>query len=254
MARIAIIIPACNEEACLDRVLRELLAGVDREKFVVAVGVNDSTDRTAEIARGHGVIVGQTEARGYGHGCQAAIEAVRKAVPEVRAYLFMAGDGANHPADLGGLVEAYENGAALVLGMRTGQWRNWSVMTPPHVVANLVLGAWCGLLTGRWFADLAPFRLIERQLFERLALREMTVGWTIEAQIGAALLAAEICKVPVRERRRLAGRQKVSGVTWRRSLTIGLRILAAGWRARRRFAHRPAPRGLPGSEILPSQS
>jgi GT2 family glycosyltransferase len=49
--RIAIIIPACNEEACIAAVLEELLATIDPAKCVVAVGVNDTRDRTAEIAR-----------------------------------------------------------------------------------------------------------------------------------------------------------------------------------------------------------
>ena len=45
----AIIVPACNEAACLGAVLDELLAAVDPEKFVVAVGVNASSDATARF-------------------------------------------------------------------------------------------------------------------------------------------------------------------------------------------------------------
>ena len=73
-------------------------------------------------------------------------------------------------------------------------------------------------------------------LFEAIAPQEMTFGWTIEAQIGAAVLGARIREVPARERSRIAGEQKVSGVTWRRTLMIGFRIFAAGWRAHYRFA------------------
>ena len=235
-SRIAIIIPACNEEACLAPVLEELLAGIDREKFLIAVGVNNSTDRSAEIARRYPVVVAETEARGYGHGCQAAIEAVNEACAEVTAYVFMAADGASDPADLRGLVAGHEQGHAMVLGTRTTQRKNWRAMTFPHVLANFLLGSWCGVLTGRRFSDLAPLRLIERRLFETLAPREMTFGWTIEPQVGAAMLGAAICEVPAHERVRLAGEQKVSGVTWRRSFSIGCRILMAGWRARVRYA------------------
>ena len=46
------------------------------------------------------------------------------------------------------------------------------------------------------------------------------------------------------ERRRLSGQQKVSGVTWRRTLAVGCQILAAGQRTRRR--HRPSPASGPG--------
>ena len=99
-SRIAIIIPACNEEACIGPVLEELLTVIDREKFIVAVGVNHSSDRTAEIAQQYPVVVAETARRGYGHGCQAAINAVVETFPEVEAYCFMAADGASDPADL----------------------------------------------------------------------------------------------------------------------------------------------------------
>jgi glycosyltransferase involved in cell wall biosynthesis len=249
--RIALIIPACDEEACLGPVLDELLAALDPEKFVVAVGVNGSSDRTAEIARARGVWVAETPQRGYGYGCQSAIDLVAAAVPAVRAYIFFAGDGASDPHDVRKLVDAYEEGYTFVLGARTGQLRNWRTMHISHVIANFAVALWCGLLAGRWFKDLAPVRLIDRRLFETIAPREMTFGWTIEPQIAAAKLGAAICEVPARERPRLAGTQKVSGVTWRRTFLIGCRILAAGWRARVRFHRaRSVESSLPQKELV----
>ena len=233
--RFAIVIPACDEEECIGRVLDELFAVIGREKFVVAVGVNGSEDRTAAIAREHGALVAETRQRGYGYGCQAAIDLVTTAVPQVRAYIFFAGDGASDPQDVRTLVKAYEQGYTFVLGARTARLRNWRTMRVSHVIANFLVALWCGVLAGRWFKDLAPVRLIDRELFETIAPREMTYGWTIEPQIAAARLGAPICEVTASERPRLAGRQKVSGVTWRRTFAIGCRILAAGWRARARF-------------------
>ena len=233
--QIAIIIPACDEEPCLGRVLDELLATLDREKFVVAVGVNGSSDKTAEIARNRGVWVAETPERGYGYGCQSAIDLLGAVVPQVRAYIFFAGDGASDPRDIRALVDAFERGYTFVLGARTAQLHNWRTMRLSHVVANFAVALWCGALAGRWFKDLAPLRLIERRLFEAIAPREMTFGWTIEPQIAAARLGAAICEVPASERVRLGGTQKVSGVTGRRTFAIGCRILAAGWRARMRF-------------------
>lgn len=236
--RIGIIIPACDEEPCLPRVLEELLPGLDPATYAVAVGINGSTDRSAEVARRYPVTVAETKARGYGFGCRAAIEALKREHPAIEAYLFFAADGASDPHDLPALVKAHEEGYAMVLGARTASCRNWRAMSLPHVLANFALGLWCGALTRRWFTDLAPHRLIERELFETIAPREMTFGWTIEAQIAAAMLGAPICEVPAHERERLAGEQKVSGVTWRRTFWIGCRIVAAGWRTRLRFAHR----------------
>src|ERR1043166_5959340 len=94
---VAIVIPACNEGPCLGQVLDELLSASDPDKFVVAVGVNASTDRTAEIARARGVLVAETSKRGYGYGCQAAIDLLKTVAPQGRAYIFLAGGGASHP-------------------------------------------------------------------------------------------------------------------------------------------------------------
>jgi len=233
--RFAVIIPACDEEECIGHVLDEISRTIDPEEFVVVVGVNGSSDGTAEVARARGVLVAETSERGYGYGCQKAIDLVAPAFPSLRAYLFFAGDGASDPQDLRTLVAAYEQGYPFVLGARTGQWSNWRPMRFSHVVANFALALWCGVLTGRWFKDLAPLRLIEVELFDAIAPQEKTFGWTIESQVAAARLGAAICEVPASERPRLAGEQKVSGVTWRRTFAIGCHIVAAGVRTRLRF-------------------
>lgn len=234
--RVGIIIPACDEEECIGRVLEELLGVIDPDQHVVAVGVNDSSDRTAEIARSCGVVVGETRRRGYGFGCMAAIGALNAADCDVSAYVFFAADGASEPRDIARLVAAHQLGGEMVLGTRTTSLSNARTMGLSHVLANVALGIWAGGLSGRWFADLAPLRLIDRGLFESIGPREMTFGWTIEAQIAAAMLDARMTSVGARERRRIAGKQKVSGVAWRRTFLIGCRIVAAGWRTRLRFA------------------
>ncbi len=251
---IAVIIPACNEAVCLGPVLDELLRTLDPEKFVIAVGVNDSSDETAEVARRRPVLVAETEERGYGYGCAAAIRLTNDFFPAIQAYLFCAGDGANAPADLLRVTAAYAQGYDFVLGARTTRLHNWRSMTLRHMVANALLGLWCGLLSGRPFRDLGPLRILSRSLFERIAPREMTYGWTIEAQVAAAKLGATIREIPVTERRRLGGQQKVSGVSWTRTLSIGCKIVAAGWRTGRDFRSTvrpphpvllPAPRSQP---------
>lgn len=253
LPEIAIIIPACDEAACIGAVLDELLAAVDPERFVIAVGVNASSDATAEIARARPVLVAETAARGYGYGCQAAIGLTNNIFPTIRAYAFCAGDGATAPVDLCRLAATFEQGYDFVLGSRTRRLANWRTMTLRHMIANALLGAWCGILSGRLFSDLGPLRIISRSLFERIAPREMTFGWTIEAQIAAANLEAKICELPVMERRRLAGQQKVSGVTWRQTLAIGCRILAAAYRTWRNLprATEPAPIPAPSATSAP---
>ncbi len=237
--RIALILPACHEEQTIGPVLDELRGRLDPAwEWIVTVGVNGSAvgeDRTADLARRHPLcpVVAETPARGYGFGCQAVIDHLEETGLAPDAFIFFAADGANDPADLPCLLAAYEQGHDFVLGCRTGkQPGNLAVMGWSHVLANRLLGAWCGWLTRRRFCDIGPLRLIERELFHRLGLREWTFGWTIEAQVVAARLGARMTEVPVRERPRLAGEQKVSKVHWRRTLAIGWQIAVAGWRAR----------------------
>ena len=211
--------------------LRQVL---DPQEFSIAVGINGCTDGTSGIARELGLIVGETASRGYGYGCQTAIEAVNAEHPETEAYVFFAADGANDVHDILLLAAAYEDGCPFVLGQRTRLVENWNRMTILHVLANRVLGFWCGLLTGRFYADLGPLRIISRRVFDVLQLREWTFGWTIEAQILAARLGISCVEIDVTENPRIAGEQKVSHVNWRRTLQVGGQILAAGWRARSR--------------------
>ena len=230
--RFAVILPACDEEPCLARVLAELRAVLPAAQFEIAVGVNGATDRTAAIARECGARVVETPARGYGYGCQAAIDLLASECPPFDAYIFFAADGANDPRDIPRLVAEHRRGVAMVLGCRTRSAENWSPAILHYLIANRVFGALCGLLTGRAFADLGPLRLIDRELFHALRLREWTYGWTIEAQIRAVRLGARIVELPVGERGRVAGEQKVSHVSWRHTLAVGLKIVAAGFRAR----------------------
>lgn len=230
--RYAVIMPACDEEPCIAAVLVEMRAALDAGQFALVVGVNDSRDRTAQLAREHGAIVGETASRGYGHGCQAGVDEIQRRGLAVDAYIFCAADGANEPRDILTLVAEHERGADMVLGSRTTELANWTAMNAHYVLANRVYGFLVGLLTGRFFTDLGPLRLIERELFHGMALREWTYGWTIEAQIRAVQFGAKIVEIPVCERPRIAGEQKVGRVSWRRTLSVGMKIATAGVRTR----------------------
>jgi hypothetical protein len=239
-ARVAVVMPACDEEAAIGPVLAEIAAVVG---WPVAVGVNGSRDRTAAVARACGACVGETAERGYGHGCLAAVGALRAEGIEVDGYLFAAADGASDPRDWGRLVAAMEAGNDLVIGTRLRGERaaeNAAVMGPVQAWGNRVLAVWASWLSGRRVSDLGPTRIIARDWLERIAFRELTFGWTIEAQVVAASEGARIVEVPVAERPRIAGEQKISKAGWGRAARVAASIGAAGWRARRRATGRAA--------------
>lgn len=215
------------------QVLEELRASLADQNFEIAVGLNGTTDASEDIARESGTLVGRTDQRGYGHGCIAAIQAFRENGSDIDAYIFYAGDGASDPNDLETLIQEYEKGSQMVLGTRTTSCRNWS-RPWRRGLANLALGAWATILSGELYADLGPFRVIDRNLFEAMDQKELTWGWTIEQQILAPKLRAKISAVKVGERPRIAGTQKISGVSLAQTLTIGWEIFKAGLRTARR--------------------
>ena len=222
----------------LGQVLDELNAHLNASNhadrsFGVAVGLNGSTDQSGQIAAAKGALVGTTDTIGYGHGCLAAIAAAKENGRSSDAYVFYAGDGANDPSELNSLLNAYELGAEFVIGCRTTNLANWR-RPFTRSVANLLLGLWASLLSGKVYFDLGAFRVIDRDLFERLHLTELKWGWTIEPQILAPGLGAKIQQIPVSERKRVAGQQKISGVSLTRTLRIGAAIFGASLRAFRR--------------------
>ncbi len=212
--------------------LDELLPHARQWNAIVAVGLNGCRDQTRDIAESRGVIIGETPVSGYGHGCLAAIRAVGVSGVAPSAYIFMAGDGANDPAELPRLIEAWRNGAQLVIGQRTGILANWAKLGIVRACCTTILGVWAAILTGCPYYDLGPYRLIDRNLFEKIAPREITWGWTIEPQILAPRLASRVTQISVSERPRMAGEQKVTGVSLGNTLRIGIEILRAGLRSR----------------------
>lgn len=72
--KVSIVIPALNEEAGIGKVLQEIpheQLNADGYEVEVLVIDNGSTDRTAEIARGHGARVIIQPIRGYGNAYKA---------------------------------------------------------------------------------------------------------------------------------------------------------------------------------------
>ncbi|MCL6481408.1 MAG: glycosyltransferase family 2 protein [Firmicutes bacterium] len=204
--RVALILPALDEEESLGSLLVELA----RYPFTQVVVVdNGSRDRTAEVALRRGACVVQEPRRGYGSACLAGIAALRR---EVDVVVFMDADGSDDPADLPHLLEPIERGAAdLVIGSRVLGQREAGALTPQQRIGNAVATALLRLLFDIRATDLGPFRAIRRSALERLALCEPDFGWTIAMQIRAHQAGLRVVEIPVRYRRRRAGRSKISG-------------------------------------------
>jgi glycosyltransferase involved in cell wall biosynthesis len=216
---VALIIPALNEEPTIGATLDSLLHDLLTQVIVVD---NGSTDRTAEVARAHSAQVVLDPRRVYGRACLAGIAAV---APRVRIIAFMDGDGSDDPADLERLLAPLDRGEAdLVIGSRVLGEHEEGALTPQQQFGNRLAGWLLRLFYGARYTDLGPFRAIRREALQRLGMRDLNFGWTVEMQIKAVRHGLRVLEIPVRYRRRRAGRSKVSG-SLRGSVLAGLRIL-----------------------------
>ncbi|NUQ39883.1 MAG: glycosyltransferase family 2 protein [Calditrichaceae bacterium] len=214
--KIAVIIPALNEERSIGKVIGEIPAWVDE----IVVVDNGSSDRTMEIARAAGARALQEPERGYGAACLTGIAALR--APDI--VVFLDGDYSDYPEEMAALVQPIiEDQADMVIGSRVLGKAERGALSPQQAFGNWLACRLMRLFWGVRYTDLGPFRAIRYSTLQSLEMRDRNYGWTVEMQIKAAQRGVGSREVPVRYRRRI-GKSKVSG-TLRGVISAGAKIL-----------------------------
>ncbi|HEY4001996.1 MAG TPA: glycosyltransferase family 2 protein [Candidatus Xenobia bacterium] len=223
-ARVAVVIPACNEEASLPHVLADL-----PPVWEVIVVDNNSRDATVSVARARGARVVAERVQGYGFACLAGIASLS---PETRIVVFLDADYSDDPGELPAIVGPLLDGSAdLVIGSRMRDAASRAAL-PPHArfgnwLASTLMRLWYGLEV----TDVGPFRALPRAHLERLDMEPAAFRWTTEMMVKAARLGWRVREVPVRYRARI-GQSKISG-TIMGSLKAAWFILGTIFRYRR---------------------
>ncbi len=169
--RVAVVVPAYDEEALIGRTLAEIPAFVDR----VYVVDDHSTDATAERAREVGdprvEVIAHDRNRGVG---AAIVTGYKRALDEgVDVTAVMAADGQMDAADLETLAGAVARGEvdyAKANRLFTGQ--AWKLMPRHRYLGNAVLSMLTKIASGYWHVadSQSGYTAVSRQLLEQLDL------------------------------------------------------------------------------------
>lgn len=220
--RVAVVIPALNEEAALGRVLAEIPRSL---VHTVIVADNGSRDRTAQVAEEGGAQVVHAPRRGYGSACLEGLAACRRlpgGPPDV--VCFLDADYSDYPADMGRVLEPILRGEAeLVIGSRMIFPESRSALLPQARLGNALAVTLIRWIWGARYTDLGPFRAVTWQALEQVGMQDPDFGWTVELQVKAARLGLRHTEVPVRYRERV-GTSKITG-TLKGTLLAGTKIL-----------------------------
>src|SRR5260221_11810861 len=154
--KVAIVIPALNEEAALRRLLAEL-----PRHFVqwIIVVDNGSSDATAAVARDASVLVASEPARGYGLACLKGFRTACSLGAEL--VIFMDGDGSDDPAGLPMMLAPVSEGRAdLVIGSRVSKRAERGAVPPQAGLGNGPGGRVMSVFHGVKVHDIAPSECI----------------------------------------------------------------------------------------------
>jgi glycosyltransferase involved in cell wall biosynthesis len=202
-----VIIPAFNEEKSIGKVLGDIPSLVRH----VLVANNNSTDRTAEVARAANAQVVFEPQKGYGKACLTAMDWLKQQEVQPDILVFLDGDYSDYPEEIRLLLPPILEGKAdLVIGSRALGQREAGSMTLPQVFGNALATTLMRWMYGAKFSDLGPFRAIHWGKLLALGMVDQNFGWTIEMQIKAHQAGLKYLEVPVTYRKRI-GVSKVSG-------------------------------------------
>lgn len=230
--RVAVVIPALDEERSLPLVLAEIPRPPVDDIVVVD---NGSRDRTASLARAAGATVVLEPRTGYGRACLAGLAYLAASPPDI--VVFLDADYSDRPRELPALIDPILSGRAdLVIGSRVLGKCEPGALLPQARWGNWLATRLMQLLFGVRFTDLGPFRAARFQTLSQLDMRDTDYGWTAEMQAKAARVGARALEVPVSYHRRI-GRSKITG-TAKGTVLAGFRILTTILRCR--FAPLPA--------------
>lgn len=196
--RIAIIIPAYNEEKTIAAVVREYKKALPEAKIVV--GDNNSRDKTARLAKEAGADVIPCERQGKGNAVRHLMESV-----DADIYVMTDADLTYSASNIRDLVEEVRTGRAdMVIGSRRKVTRG--AFSISHKIGNKILTGILNRIFKVSLKDiLSGYRVMSRKLIDHLIL--LAEGFEIEVELTIRTLEEhfKIKEIPIDYRHRPEG-------------------------------------------------
>lgn len=238
--RVAVVVPAFNEELNVARTVRDVPAFVDHV-LVVDDASHDRTFLEASRLRRRGLEVLQ-HPRNRGVGAAIATGYRRALELGVGAAAVMAGDGQMDPADLPALLQPIVDGAAdYAKGNRFARADVWRVMPATRVAGNVALSLATKLTSGYWhlFDSQCGYTVASRRALAVIDAAGLFPRYGYPNDLLARLNGAglRVRDVPVRA---------VYGPNWRSGIRLSTVVypmsfvLVRSW-MRRLFVRQPLP-------------
>ena len=212
--RVAVLVPCFNEQASIAKVVKDFHAALP--EAAIYVYDNNSTDRTAELARAAGALVHREMHQGKGN-------VVRRMFADVEADIYVLVDGDatyDAPSARTMIARLLQERLDMVVAARVDQEHN--AYRRGHRTGNRVLTAFFASVFGATFTDvLSGFRVFSRRYVKSFPV--LSRGFEIETELGVHALELDlpVGEVSTPYYARPAGSvSKLS--TWR----DGLRIIA----------------------------
>ncbi len=175
--RVTVVIPCLNEEKGIAEVLSRMPRFVDE----VIVVDNDSTDRTAEVARAHGASVIHEKVRGYGR-------AYKTGLLHAQGDIIVTLDGDHsYPVDaISYLLEVFLHSKVNFLTASRFPLKNKQAMSFKHWIGNKILSLTMSLLYLRWVRDSqSGMWVFARASLDAMDLRSDGMAFSEEIKIEA---------------------------------------------------------------------
>lgn len=201
--KVSVIIPALNEVGSIETVLSQIpKEGIDE----ILVIDGHSTDGTVELVKKLGYPVIFQKGKGFGAAISTGVEAAKGDV-----IVSLTSDNSQNPKDIPDLLRKIDEGYDLVMASRYLPGAGSEDDTLLHHIGNKFFTWLCNFIHKTKITDsLYFFVAFRKDIFKIIEPKNLHCGYGIEMPIRAYNAGLKIAEIPSFERKRFAGKAKIS--------------------------------------------